>query len=103
MAICERRNDRPAALARSAAEDGGLSGLVASRGMPPLGGRGRRSRMSHYGQRSARPASVLWRVIRQQKADMDVGPKPAQGKALAKSHLALRSTAALLSQQTRRP
>ena len=49
MAICERRNDRPAALARSEAEDGGLSDLVASRGMPPLGGRGRRSRTSHCG------------------------------------------------------
>jgi hypothetical protein len=43
MAIFERRNDRPAPLARSEAEDGGLSDLVASRGMPPLGGRGRRS------------------------------------------------------------
>ncbi|WIG49409.1 MAG: hypothetical protein OJF48_000325 [Afipia sp.] len=49
MAIFERRNDRPAALARSEAEDGGLSDLVASRGMPPLGGRGRRSRTSHCG------------------------------------------------------
>jgi hypothetical protein len=39
MAIIERRNDRPAASARSGAEDGGLSDLVAARGMPPLGGR----------------------------------------------------------------
>jgi len=43
MAIFERYNDRLAALARSGAEDGGLSDLVASRGMPPLGGRGIRS------------------------------------------------------------
>jgi hypothetical protein len=43
MAIFQRRNDRPAALARSEAKDGRLSDLVASRGMAPLGGRGRRS------------------------------------------------------------
>src|ERR1700758_5215195 len=50
MAIPERCNDRPAALqARSAAEDGGLSDLVVSREMPPLCGRGRRSRTSHCG------------------------------------------------------
>jgi hypothetical protein len=42
MAIFERRNDLPAALARSEAEDGGLSDLVASRGMPPLGRQGKK-------------------------------------------------------------
>ena len=39
--------------------------------------------MSHRGQRSTRAASVLWRVIRQQKADMGVGPKRAHRRALA--------------------
>jgi hypothetical protein len=76
MAICERRSDRPAA----SAEDGGLSDLVASRGMPPLGGRGRRSRMSHCGQRSASAASVLWRVIRQQIGRYGRGRRAAYGK-----------------------
>jgi hypothetical protein len=42
MAICERRNDWPAALARSEAEDGGLSDLVAARGMPPLWRQGKK-------------------------------------------------------------
>jgi len=41
MATFERRNDRPAASARSEAADGGLSDLVVSRGMPPFGGKGR--------------------------------------------------------------
>jgi hypothetical protein len=60
MAVCERRNDRPAALARSEAEDGGLNDLVASRGMPPLAagevdreraiaGEGRRTQRAYCG------------------------------------------------------
>jgi hypothetical protein len=35
--------------------------------------------MSHCGQRSASTANVLWRVIRQQKADMDVGQSGLTG------------------------
>jgi hypothetical protein len=70
MAIFKRPSDHSAALARSGAEDGGLSDLVVSRGRPPFGGRGRRSRRSHCGQGSASSASALWRAIRQQQAAM---------------------------------
>jgi hypothetical protein len=64
MAICERRNDRPAALARSVSE-----GWRAERSREECRRlvAGRRSRMSHCGQRSTSAASLLWRVIRQQR------------------------------------
>src|SRR5438874_6556861 len=98
MAIFKRRNDRPGSRWPAAlAEDGGLSDLVASRGMPPLGGRGRRSRMSHCGQRSASTASVLWRVIRQQQADMEWALSGLTGEHWLKG-TPLRSTATRLPQ-----
>jgi hypothetical protein len=67
MAVCERRNDRPAALARSEAEDGETSDLVVSRGMTaqPAGEEDRERAIA--GPRSASHASALRRLIRQQK------------------------------------
>jgi len=44
-------------------------------------------------KRPASAASLLWRVIRQQKDDMDVGPKRAHRRALAQRNPALRSIA----------
>jgi hypothetical protein len=89
----------PQPLARSEAEDGGPSDLVASRGMPQLGGRGRRSRMSHCGQRSTSAASVLWRVIRQQKPIWTCALSGAYGRALAQRLPAFWSTATPLPEQ----
>jgi hypothetical protein len=43
--------------------------------------------MSHCGQKVGERSERLWRVIRQQKADMDVGPKQAHRRALAQRHL----------------
>jgi hypothetical protein len=62
MAVCERRNDRPAALARSEAEDGETSDLVVSRGMTaqPAGEEDRERAIA--GQRSASHASASKKV-----------------------------------------
>jgi hypothetical protein len=75
MAVCERRNDRPAALARSEAEDGGPSDLVVSRGMTaqPSGEEDRERAIA--GPRSASHASALRRPIRQQKGPHGRGHK----------------------------
>jgi hypothetical protein len=78
MAICERRYDRPAALPATSAEDGGLSDLVASRGMLPLDGRGKKIANKLL---RVKVSERMRRVIRQQKTAVSlVRPSPWKSK-----------------------
>jgi glycine/D-amino acid oxidase-like deaminating enzyme len=77
----------------ASAEDGGLSDLVASRGMPPLGGRGRRSRMSHCGQKVGEHSERIVARDPPAKGRYGRGPQAGSQESTDSKTPALRATA----------